>query len=80
MHLSRELAIKEMKATVKILEQWIDELENPRVVEADGEERPLYPQGVPPMLSVVEVQSVSVPQLRSELAVAAAKLEAIAST
>jgi hypothetical protein len=79
MHLSRELAIKEMKATVEILHQWIDELENPRVI-VDGKELPLYPQGIPSMLLVVEIENISVPQFRSELAVAAAKLEAIAST
>ena len=79
MMVSRELAIQEMKASIEILEKWISELEDPRVIDK-GEERPLFPDGVPDMLSIAEIPSVPVPMLRAELAVAAAKLEAIAST
>jgi hypothetical protein len=77
---SRELAIEEMKQSIAILEKWISELERPRGLVQSGQEVDEFPDGVPAMLSVAEIQSISSPQLRSELAVAAAKLEAIAST
>lgn len=80
MMVSRELAIEEMRQTIGILERWISELEHPRSVAQDGTEKDEYPQGVPPMLSVAEIKSISSFQFRSELAVAASKLEAIAST
>lgn len=80
MMVSRELAIEEMKQSVAILEKWISELERPRGLAQNGQEVDEFPDGVPAMLSVAEIRSISSPQLRSELAVAAAKLEAIAST
>jgi hypothetical protein len=80
MNVSRETAVEEMKAAVKLIEKWIDELEFPRGVDAGGNEVPEFKGDVPSMLSVCEIKSISVPQLRAELAVAAAKLEAIAST
>jgi hypothetical protein len=79
MMVSRELALDEMRQAKLILDKWINELDNPRVV-LQGKEEPVYPDGVPDMLSVAEIPSVPVPQLRSELGIAAAKLEAIAST
>jgi hypothetical protein len=79
MNVSRELAIQEMKGVISLLEQWIGELEDPRVMKGDMEVQ-LYPEGVPPFLSVLDIKSIPIPQLRAELAVAAAKLEAIAST
>lgn len=68
-----------MEGVVSLLQQWIEELTNPRVMKG-SEEVSLYPNGVPPFLSVMDIQSIPVPQFRAELAVAAAKLEAIAST
>lgn len=79
MMVSRELAIDEMRQSIEILEKWIGELENPRVIEG-GKEKQVFPNGIPEMLSIVEIPSVPIPQMRAELAVAAAKLEAIAST
>jgi len=79
MMVSRELAIEEIRHTIDILEKWAAELEIPRVIE-NGEEKVLFLQGVPPMLSIAEIPSVPIPVLRAELSVAAAKLEAIAST
>lgn len=80
MHLSRELALEELRQTIDILKKWIEEIETPSEISPDGKIKPVYPRGVPPMISVVEIKSIHVPQLRSELAIAAAKLEAIAST
>jgi len=80
MHVSRELALTELRETVCILNRWIDELENPRVVGKDGNEIMAYPHGVPPMLAIAEMSTISIPIFRAELAVAASKLEAIAST
>lgn len=79
MNVSRELAIAEMEGVISLLQQWIEELGNPRVMKGE-EEIALYPNGIPPFLSVLDIQSIPVPQLRAELSVAAAKLEAIAST
>lgn len=80
MHLSRELAIEEMESVRRLLKQWIDELEKPAVLDRSGKEKELFPDGIPQGLSVADVQSIPVLQLRAELNVAAAKLEALAST
>ena len=80
MHLSRELAIEEMAQTVKVIKKWIGELEHPSEVHNDGSVKPVYPKGVPEMLSVAEIRSIPIAQFRAELSIAAAKLEAIAST
>jgi hypothetical protein len=69
-----------MKQSIAILKKWISELERPRSLTQNGVEQDEFPEGVPAMLSIAEIRSISSPQLRSELAIAAAKLEAIAST
>ena len=79
MMVSRELALEEIRATIDVLEKWASELDVPRVLEK-GEEKVLFPDGVPPMLAIAELRSIPIPVFRAELSVAAAKLEAIAST
>ena len=63
-----------------LLAQWIQELKEPRIMK-DGQEVLVYPENeIPPFLSVADVGSIPVDQLRAELVVAAAKLESLAST
>jgi len=73
------LAIREMRSVQKELGSWIKELENPTVSTSSGA-REAYPGGIPEGLSVGQVTGIPVEQFRAELAVLAAKLEAIAST
>ena len=80
MHLSRELAIEELESCIKVLEKWIEEIKNPSEITSNDEIVFIYPDGVPPMLSIAEIPCIHIPQFRSELAVVAGKLEAIAST
>lgn len=80
MQVSRELTIDELKETVAILQRWIDELDDPRVIDTKGVVRRLFPGGVPSMLSVSEIPDFPTVQFKSELMIAASKLEALAST
>lgn len=77
MSISRKMAIEELKLTHKHLGQWIDELENPGAVGPGGN---LVPVPVPDDASVADMETVPREQLRAELAMMSAKLEAIATT
>lgn len=81
MQISREMAMREMESVRKALGAWIRELKDPKLVDPrTGEPVNPFPNGVPEGLSVAEMNSFPVPQLRAELNVLAAKLEALAST
>lgn len=79
MQVSREYALAELKAVRDAIESWIREMENPAAIGPGGNEIPFYPDGVPPGLSVADVEGVPEVQLRAELMAIAGKLEALAS-
>lgn len=78
MNLSREYALKEMRAINEALGDWIKEIENPTMID-QGAEVPVFDGGVvPPGLSMSDL-GLPVEQLRSELAALALRLEAMVS-
>ena len=68
-----------MMSVQEELLSWIKELDKPKVATVSGAKE-AYPNGIPEGLSVAQVTGIPVEQLRAELVVLAAKLEALAST
>lgn len=71
MEISREYALKELRAIRAVIDEWISELDDPRT--PDG---PVFPDGVPESISVAQL-GLPVPQLRAELAGCAGRIEAL---
>lgn len=76
MQVSREYALKELRSAQEDIAGWIKELENPASLDASGEEKPLFPDGVPSGVAVVDL-GLPVAQLRAELSGIAARIEAL---
>ena len=77
MDVSREYALSELKGAAEALNSWIKELEEPTVFDGQGSEVPAYTEGIPPGLSVSQMECISVDQLKAELLAVAGKLEAL---
>lgn len=81
MEISREMAIRELEQARKDIFAWEKELKKPTIVDSRGKEKLEFKDNnIPKGLSVSSLKSIPVAQLRAELTMIAAKLEAMAST
>jgi len=81
MNISREKMIAELKTIKSDLAGWIGELDKPTVFDGAGKSIPAYAEGeLHSGVSVGSLRGIPVDQLRSELLLMAAKLEALVST
>jgi hypothetical protein len=80
MQVSREFLLSELRLVRETLDGWIRDIEKPMQVHPGGGESPIYPNGVPPSVSIVDLEGIPEQQLRAELMAMAGKLEALAVT
>lgn len=79
--ISRDVFTKELGSVVELLQEWLEELENPKLWKraSDGEYIAIRADLPAPGHSVNQVSSIPVGQLRAELMLCSQKLEALAS-
>ena len=79
MPISRKMALERLGASIGTLQEWYGEIENPQVKVGDVLSD-LYPDGAPQYINVRDLNGVDVEQLRSEVALVAAELDAWAAS
>lgn len=76
MQVSREYVLKELIGIRDVLNEWIGEIEKPARFDDEGNEVPVFPDGVPAGIPVAGL-GLPVEQLRAELVGVSGRIEAL---
>lgn len=79
--ISRDVYAQELNSVIELLQEWVTEIENPKMwqKDSDGDYTAVSVNLPPPGHSLNQVAVIPVDQLRAELMLCSQKLEALAS-